>query len=162
MARQTFKFSFNKDDLRDLSNKLAKLGKFDGAARRALYAGAGELYAETKERISSTNYTLAMLEALNHPYARRHGSIQVNPGEEYLVNVQSGQMRDSFRKTEYADAVDIGWDSGSAPPYVAHVLGGTKKMLGRDVLQITADDPDVQQDMDKAAVKSLRRSLKDL
>jgi hypothetical protein len=134
----------------------------DGAVIDALgEALSGVLFAAVRGNISSTDHTLADLRRLDHPYARRHGSIQIHGGSQTLVHKHKGELLSSLRveklpsaNSPTGEAYAVWFDVGAAP-HAAFVVQGTKYMLPRDVLWATTADPRVRKNMMKVATKVL-------
>ena len=123
---------------------------------------AGVLFAETRENLSATDHSLADLADLDHPYARRHGRIQVHGADaQRVVHKRTGAMLASLRteslpsaNSPTGEAWAVWFDVGAAP-HAAFVVQGTRYMLPRDVLWATAADPQVQKKMMKAVTTAL-------
>lgn len=94
----------------------------------------------------------AFLSANDHPYARRHGTIQYRavgglPGfsaPEDVVHSVSGAMRNALigRVDRNGPTYNIAIDLTRAP-HAKYVIEGTRVLLPRDVLGSTARDPRV-------------------
>lgn len=119
------------------------------------------LHDEIQDNLSLRDHSLRDLADLDHPYARRHGSIREgilgHPGLQ--VHAQSGELLKSlrFRADERAAAV---WLDTTWAEHAEHVVGGTRHMLPRDVLWETAEDTRVRQLMMRAAVRFLGKNLR--
>lgn len=106
----------------------------------------------------------AFLRAADHPYARRHGSIQYrarggSPGfshPEAVVHTVSGQMRNALvgkvdrRNTVYTLRLDV-----NKAPHARYVILGTRVLLPRDVIGLTSLDPTVQDQMRRTWIRIL-------
>ena len=119
------------------------------------------LFAEVRGNISHTDHSLDDLRKLDHPYARRHGSIRIHGGSETVVHKQSGQLLAALRveklpsaNSPTGEAYAVWFDVGAAS-HAAFVVQGTKYMLPRDVLWATTKDPRTQKNMMKVATKAL-------
>ena len=140
------------------------------AQKRSLEAAGEVLEKAVKDHMNSTKYSLAALAGMDHPYARRHGSISVHPGREFVVHRRTGKMRDAVQgKTVGAPggsgggakyAYRVGLDYAQQR-YFKYVIQGTQaKMLPRDTLYQTAQMDKVQQGMMRAVVKVLGAHLR--
>ena len=122
---------------------------------------ADVLFAEVTTNLNYTDHTRADFRRLDHPYARRHGRIQVHGDGQRVVHKQSGEMLASLRveklpsaNSPTGEAFAVWFDVGAAA-HAAFVVRGTRYMLPRDVLWATTKDPRVQKKMMKAATKAL-------
>ncbi len=145
---------------------LRKLGdaEFSKAASEALKAAAIVLRAAVKENSSLSDHTIANLRSLDHPYAKRHGSIKIHGNKPYLVHRQNnGNMASkvTFRKMGTGRNIRyrIGYDY-SAVPYARFVVAGTKVMLPRNTVYMTSQEPDVRRGMMKAVITTLGPKLR--
>jgi hypothetical protein len=144
---------------------LRSMNTAQGTERKAASAAvlaAGRLLRDlVKQNISLRDHTLAELAALDHPYARRHGAIQIhqrgskaigNPANR--VHTQSGRMLGALRSGSTANGLGyrVEIDTGAAP-HAVFVIRGTKVMLPRDVLWDTATAPDVRRRMMREVVR---------
>lgn len=138
------------------------------AAVEASNAAGKILEKRIRQNISLRDHSLAQLAAMGHPYARRHGSIQIhrkgstsllNP--EYRVHTQSGALLNSVTVTSASSRPHwrLHLDTGVAP-HAEYVIHGTRVMLRRDVLWSTAKAPAVQKAMMKAITRRLGRGLR--
>lgn len=138
------------------------------AAQLAAEAAGRFLHSKVKQNISLTDHSLADLAAKDHPYARRHGSIQihqsgstaiVNPA--FRVHSQSGTMLRALQQGPIPGA--IGWRveiDGNAAPHAKFVIYGTRVMLPRDVVHGTAAAPAVRKEMFRKIVQVLGKRLR--
>lgn len=149
-----------------IGNVRVSLARASQAAIRA----AGEGYRDAvKESISLTDHTLADLAALDHPYARRHGTILTNrlghsdlggrvSNPANLVHRQTGRMvrglRGALRGTGKRAVYEVWFDPMTAP-HAEDVILGTRRMLPRDPLWDTATAPRTVRDMRLAIVREL-------
>lgn len=160
---------------------IASLEAFGQNARKvataALAKAAEELHAAAVENVSLDDHSLSALEAIDHPYARRHGRINVgalghspawqvhtrpaNPGRRN----QTGDLRRALKVALLPSARPPGeawvvyFDVDQAP-HAVWVVQGTPRMLPRDVLWWTATDPAVQKEMMRAVVRVLGKDLR--
>lgn len=138
-----------------------KLREITDAALRAMGQVA---FDAAKSAVTATDHTLAQLAAMDHPYARRHGSIQVHPEHPNIVHTRSGRLAASLegklvRRAGGAGGgaqskYRVGFDK-SPPPYTPHVIIGTKVMLGRDVLTTSIYTNATKMLMYRAAITTL-------
>ncbi len=119
------------------------------------------LFDDVRGNLSHTDHSLDDLRRLDHPYARRHGSIQIHGGSQTVVHKQRGDLLASLRveklpsaNSPTGEAYAVWFDVGAAP-HAAFVVRGTKYMLPRDVLWATTKDPNTQKKMMRIATKTL-------
>ena len=138
------------------------------AAVQSVDAAGRVLRDLIRQNISLRDHTLADLAREGHPYARRHGAIQIHgSGSKALndprnrVHTQSGAMLGALRSGPVAGGLGyrIGIDT-TAAPHAEAVIRGTKVMLPRDVLWDTATAPDVRVRMMRAIVRVLGKKLR--
>lgn len=138
------------------------------AAELALAEAGAELLAAAKRNVSLTDHSLRDLAELDHPYARRHGSIQIHRDPspdiavpEARVHTHSGRLLRSLDGGLVAGrtAYRVGFDSTVAP-HAKFVELGTRTMLPRDVLSHTAAAPAVKKRMMLAIVRVLGKQLR--
>lgn len=94
-----------------------------------------------------------VLGGYDHPFARRHTSIQEHDHEPiWGVHEVSGQMKEllgtTFFSEPYSEVGYVGWDESviktASPPYkyspgyIIDIIKGTGKMFERPILQFTA------------------------
>lgn len=77
-------------------------------------------------RLSSGTFSLAMLAAMDHPYARRHGKALLDPA---TINVQTGAFFQHWRTTKQADGGQIRNDDEKAD----FLKFGTETMVERPI-----------------------------
>jgi len=138
------------------------------AAEKLMVERAGQiLHEEVKATISATDHSLADLAKLDHPYARRHGSIRIHRAKPQTVHRQSGAMLSALRARPdrlmlFGSSVGVYrvWFDLAAAPHARYVLQGTRKMLARDVLWDTANDRRVVTKMRKAVIELLGKELR--
>lgn len=140
----------------------------DLAWKAAIRAGGDRWYQITQESINVADHTLGDLAEADHPYARRHGTIQIHEGHSLhmddtrnLVHVQRGRMIQALH-AKFDEAGPSGptyavrLDPGEAPE-VRYVLKGTPRMLPRDPLASAAYAPQTQNDIRAVMVSRLQR-----
>lgn len=141
-------------------------------AREALRAAGAALAAQVRANITLTDHTLADLAALDHPYARRHGSIQIHRSSgsriiavpTSVVHRQSGRLASSLRHGLVAggpggDKYRVQFNT-SVAPHARYVVLGTRVMLPRDPIWHTAIDPRMKKIMMTAIVTRLGKELR--
>lgn len=129
---------------------------------RDMARAADRLRAGIRSNISLTDHSLADLSDMDHPYASRHGSIQVHGDKPWQVHTQSGRMLSAMVSGSEKASVVSGRLSSSAwagvdedgAPHALHVEYGTSKMLPRPFLSgsLKESSGDI--------LDTLRRSLK--
>ena len=141
---------------------LKKAGvNIQAAMTKALEAAGEELHREIRATFSFTCHTLADLAALDHPYARRHGSIQIHKDRPYIVHTQSGELLKALKTMLHTDGKRYSvWFDVSAAPHARYVVEGTKKMLERDALWETALDERVRKQMMRAMVRVMGKEMR--
>ena len=121
----------------------------------ALKAAGRVLHRAVLANISVRDHTLQSLRNMDHPYAKRHGAIQVHPEAPYKVHRHTGRMANAlYQKTLTGKPVfeEIGFDY-ARQKYFRYVLEGTKVMLPRNTLFLTSQIPSVRKDMSEQATK---------
>lgn len=111
--------------------------------RQARKDASAEYAVEFKKRlneaISRQDLSIAQLEQMDHPYARRHGKPQVYGSlKDFMVHERTGNFKGSFSintigSNQYVSQINVEFnpttDSASA------VFYGTKRMLPRNPVQ---------------------------
>lgn len=132
---------------------------------------AGRVFkSAARKNLSATDYEEWELADIDHPYAQRHGAIQVNysGGSGFLahpevrVHSRTGQLRSALRGetrsrgpvSSYALRLDT-----SIAPHAVFVVSGTNVMLPRDVLEDTAAAPRLQRDVLRVIKAELKPAL---
>jgi len=151
-------------NLRQLSDRGVR-----DAAGKAM-AKAGEVAkAAVYANVTRTDHTLAQLRSMDHPYAKRHGSIRIHAGETHVVHTHTGRMAAALKGEVKFRAGGAGGGArpyyllgwwGNVPPYVKWVVEGTRIMLPRDVLWLTASAPHVRPAMLRAFVQVMGAELR--
>ena len=155
--RPSFWFRTTIMDLRTM--RAPALRKLEDAAAEAIRVVA---HTAIQRNVTPKDHTLQQLADLDHPYAKRHASIQVHPGQTYLVHMQKGaagqQSEQQGGRSGGAggarSVARIGFERGP-PLYATWVVNGTKIMHGRSVLEKTALQHDVKLQMMRAVVLTL-------
>lgn len=140
-------------------------------ASRAAVAAAGRVYrTAAMMALSATDHTLADLANLDHPYARRHGSLTLHAGDgggwirdgRHIVHRQTGRLLSSLRTRDLPDPM-VGyevWLDENVAPHAVKVLGGDRRMLPRDPLWEAAMGPKTILEMQRAVVRELGKVLR--
>ena len=139
----------------------------DHMAREALSAAGSTLFKETKTAITNTDHSQSDLDKLDHPYAKRHGSIRIHTKKPWIVHIGSsagaGAMADKligrYKPFRKKPAYEVSF-AGRLPDEVRWVLFGTVKMLPRDPLWEVASDPVVRKKMMKTVVKMMGAKMR--
>ena len=136
-------------------------------AARSIGAAA---YERVLANVSRKDFSLNDLRSMGHPYARRNGSIAVNPGQEYLVNTHSGRLRNSLGhrvvtrtggagggKNKFAQVGFI----NNPPEYANYVVAesGTRIMLPRDPINETVQSKEFKKVMLDLAASAIKKNL---
>lgn len=143
------------------------------AANIASIAAGAQLFDAIRSVAMRSDHTLQQLAALDHPYARRHGTIKTrglgHPRSPYLTNqanqvhkhtgklVGSLRLRTS-RGTVYSPGTydppraSVGFDA-EMPDYVVYVVYGTKVMHGRNFIADAANSPGTARAIMKIVVR---------
>jgi len=157
------------------------------AGEAAVNAAGAVLYKHALKAVGLRDHSLTELAQLGHPYARRHGAIRIHTDAPWQVHraptggltgaalaskskkvATHKQQTDKLFKATYGSpftapggspAYRVWFDTGKAPEAV-DVTQGTKRMLPRDPLWITANLPDVRKEMMVAIVRKLGRDLR--
>jgi len=161
-------------ELRGFRTTILNLRQMRGPALRKLEDAAAEamrkvVHPAVQRNVTRTDHTLQQLADMGHPYAARHASIKVHPGQTYLVHTQQGRLASSLGSEVKRRAGGAGGGANSVarigfikgpPRYAAFVLWGTKIMHGRQVLVATATQDDVKLGMMRAVVTTLGVGLR--
>lgn len=134
---------------------------------KAIMAAGEVLKVAVEQHLSITTHTLKDLERMDHPYARRHGSIQIYPQRPFLVHSHSRKMRNAVTLQEVHDIdrgmvairARVGLDYGRQR-YFKYVIQGTKVMLPRDTLYQVSQLRGVRKGMMRAVVKKMGEELR--
>jgi hypothetical protein len=127
-------------EVRRLSMKLKK------ATPLAVAAGSGALVEEVKKNLSSRKHTLEDLERLDHPYAKRHGSINTSSlggMKDYEIHDRDGKFAEALKVRKSGAASEVYFDE-SVAEHIKYVLEGTRTMHGRDVIMGTLNQSGVK------------------
>lgn len=138
------------------------------ALKAGVKAGGDKWYEIAQWAVGQADHTLGDLADLDHPYARRHGQIQVHEGHAIhmddtrnLVHTQKGRMLQALHaKFEENGPNGPSYSvqlNPSEAPEIAFVLKGTPKMLPRDPLVSAALAPQTQEDIRSVMVARIQR-----
>ena len=137
--------------------------QWEKAASLALKEASKVLKKAIVENSSLKDHSLASLRSLDHPYAKRHGSILIHQSKNYVIHSQSGAMRTkvTYRKVGSGKNIRyrIGFNYG-AIPYAKYVIQGTNVMLPRNTVYMTSQEREVRRDMMKAVIQTLGPHLR--
>lgn len=144
------------------------------AQQAAINSGGRALLAEVERSLSYTDHTLRQLAALDHPYARRHGSIQLSLPDRgrsirdgrHGVHRQSGRLlrglvgrpiRNSLRGGIPQFRIEV---LSAIAPHWKYIVLGTRNMLPRDPLWETAQGPGTITKIRKAIITTLGKEMR--
>lgn len=102
------------------------------------------------------------LDAMDHPYARRHGAIQESklghPG--WWVHNQTGRLLNAIRGRTIGSSGYMVFADTALAPHAAQVIQGSRVMFPRDFIWITANNRKVRREMMRSAVRILGKVLR--
>ena len=148
------------------------------AGEEALGAAGEVLLRECKRSVGLRDHSLTDLAYYpvpgGHPYARRHGSIRIHTKTPWKVHRKPSPLNPRHRNqtdTLYRSTLGSLYRAGSVPryevwfnladaPHARFVVGGTKIMLPRDPLWVTANDPKVRYLLMVGIVRRLGKELR--
>lgn len=156
----------------DTAVRLAETRARTAAASALAIKTAGPIVLnKVRDRISLRDHPQSVLTALDHPYARRRGSIAIHRGGSgrrsgnkkdgattNVVHSQSGSMLNSLRGKMVGNKYQISFDTGIAP-HAVFIIRGTRVMLRRDVLWDTANAPRTRTQVRLAIIKVITAQL---
>ncbi len=136
------------------------------AARKAVIAAGRVLRLQVRHfGAIRDGHNQAWFNQQDNPYARRHGSIQSgtlgHPG--WWVHYQTGRLLSAIhgkatggtRSPGYKVFVDLG-----QAPHAKFVIQGTRVMMPRDFIWLTAQDPAVRKEMMRAMLRVMGKELR--
>lgn len=140
------------------------------ASQAAVFAAGDFFLRAARANVSYRDHSARDLARLDHPYARRHGSLTLHAGVgalladgRHAVHAQTGRLAGALRgglvQTSGTFHYEVSVDTVAAPHW-AHVVHGTKTMLPRDPLGQTELSPAVQKEMRRRVVSVLGRALR--
>jgi hypothetical protein len=104
--------------------KAAKLSVKEEAARAVMAEAI---------RLSSGTHTYAQLAAMDHPYARRHGSPRLDPS---VINAHTELFKNSWKIRHESDGSMTVYNDA---PYAQFLMTGTPTMFRRPVDDVLRD-----------------------
>lgn len=121
----------------------------DDAAQAGSKASAEELHKAVLRNASRDDYTLRGLADIDHPFAKRHRTINTGAlgGEwaekPYMIHKRAGEV---YRAIEVQAQPGGGYAVVVSPnsEIAKYVVQGTRIMLGRDIIGGTAQEPWMQ------------------
>lgn len=156
-------------DQESFQRTIDALGRYKQQAKavraEAVRAAGDILLARVRANASRTDYSLDDLAEMDHPYARRHGTIQTGPlggayaQRPYMVQKRSGTLLSAIVGKPSASGQGYEVQARPVAPHVQYVIQGTRVMLPRDVVQGTANEAVTQRLMMEAMSAVLRRKL---
>jgi hypothetical protein len=157
------------------------------AGKAAVNAAGETLLQHAKKAVGLRDHTLTELADMDHPYAKRHGSIRIHLDAPWKVHraptgglsgaaksarakrikghqVQTDRLYNatlgrSITLPSGNPSYEVYFDTSKAP-HAREVVGGNKLMLPRDPLWVTANLPEVRKEMMTAIVRRLGRDLR--
>ena len=139
------------------------------AARAAAAAGGKALAKKVRQNMSLTDHSGPALRALGHPYARRHGSIQIHQKgskslahPEFRIHTRTGTLLNALQDGPIPGAKPghfVGFATGLAP-HAVYVVLGTRVMLGRDIIWDTSKGETTRKAILSAVVRKLGPALR--
>lgn len=132
------------------------------AAPHVVEAAGQALRSRVRKRIGLRDHSLKDLARMDHPYARRHGSIRIHRNLPWQVHRQSGTMAEALEgtfKMGVKPQYEVTFNYLKAP-HAEDVIRGTKVMLPRDVLWNTAHEEATNVAMMKRIVKVLGKKMR--
>lgn len=147
-----------------------RIESFTNEIKPAILEAAGAvLHANVKTNISLRDHSLRDLKNLDHPYAKRHGTIQIhNSGGSGIirdpsaqVHSQSGDMLGALKSDMFSIHKWVLWfDLDAAPHALTVATGKNSPMLPRNILEETAMASGTQKGMMKAVVQTIGPKFK--
>lgn len=144
------------------------------AGEEAVQAAGAVLLAESRKTVGLRDHSLTALALLDHPYARRHGSIRIHTSAPWQVHRKPSPMnpkhrnqtdalynatRGQFYRIGGSPVYEVYFDTGAAP-HAEYVVRGTRVMLPRDPLWQTATSPAVQKRIMVGIVQRLGKEMR--
>jgi hypothetical protein len=163
-----------KIDAGSLRASLKNLGKvsdeiFNKAAKESLRAAGADLQAGLLQNVKITDHSLQVLAAMDHPYARRHGSIRgLGHSKPDMVHKRSGRMSRNISGALLGKGNNFRYRVGfkyGVVPHAKFVVEGTRavrggNMLGRDVIRMTSQEPAVRKAMMQSIVRVMGKNFR--
>ena len=144
------------------------------AGEEALRAAGEVLLAESRKAVGLRDHSLSELALLDHPYARRHGSVRIHTSSPWQVHRRPSPLnpnhrnqtdglynatRGQFYRIGTSPVYEVYFDTNAAPE-AEYVVRGTRVMLPRDPLWQTALDPAVQRRLMVGIVRQLGKVMR--
>jgi len=148
-------------DLRITLQTFKRLIKTNRMAAHAAIDAAGDVALKAiRKNLSDHTYTQDQLTALDHPYAVRHGRILVHSQRPWLVHDQGGG---SILRTLKGEVVhtrkSVDYQISVSGLVAEAVIQGTSVMLGRDTLNQTVQQKQVQKKLQKVLASTYRNRV---
>jgi hypothetical protein len=167
------KWQVNKKSLQDVLQALSHARVDMEEATEAAVRQAGLVFERAvRFAITAKDHSLDDLAEMGHPYARRHGSIQIHSGDgggwladgRNIVHQQSGALSSGLKTTftRAGSASTFVIELDSSDPVVEYVMRGTSSMLPRDPIGSAADGPRTRLEVDEAVIAVFRRRVQRL
>lgn len=131
------------------------------AVRKCLNAAGSVWKADLMKNITYHTHTLQQLADMDHPYAKRHGSIQIHPDRPYVVHERQGRLTRTVSGKVMKGKLHfyrLKFDGRYKLP--RFIVKGTKTMLPRDVITETGNQPETRKRMMKAIIDVLGKDLR--
>ena len=147
-------------NFKDLSSKAMMK-----AHREASEEYKKEFLKKFNDAISRKDLSEDDLSKLDHPYAKRHGSIQTYGSlKDFMVHERTGSFKRSFKinskgSNQYQSKVNIS-QTGSVRPYHSYVMYGTKKMLPRNPILGVQKQMENQRRPRRLLIKHINKQIK--
>lgn len=153
-------------DVGNLSTVILALRRLGTTAkdvqRQCVTAGGEAALKRVHANVSAKKYSLADLAARDHPYARRHGTIQKSVlGGRYMtrpyqIHERSGQLKQGI----IGRTTNVAYEIEATGQHARFVIGGTRHMLRRDVLVDTFNEDGTRKVILQEIVKILGQKLR--
>ena len=147
------------------------------ASREAMLSAGGALLRKCKEAIGLRDHSQTDFDRWpipgHHPYARKHGSIRVHTEAPWQVHRKPSPLNPKHHNqtdTLYKATKGVLYESPrlmyevfmdlNEAPHAKWVVGGTKVMLPRDPLWVTANDPNVRKALMMAIIRRLGKEMR--
>lgn len=160
-----------------MNQAIAKLKKLGSAARYGAHEGVAKqgqaLLRTVQSNMSLTDHSLQDLAKLDHPYAQRHGSIQIHGGTSAkltdtrnYIHTHSGKLLRAMRGEKKTDKIvyqisvnESAATNKSGDSYARYVFQGTGIMHGRPIMRETANTPQVKSGIEQGMLRSIAKAI---
>ena len=123
------------------------------------------IFRRVIKNVSKKDFSLIQLAEMDHPYARRHGSIQTSKlgsMRSYQIHTRSGGLRSAINmdkrgSNQFQEQFNIRLTP--TKEYQKAVFYGSKIMIGRDVLRGTMQEPDIQAKIRRARKEKMKSNF---